>query len=420
MRSNYGANPIHRPVCRAHNAPLRELSLLLNTHLTRLHEQYRQQYPERVYLVRDSLEAVSRLLSIKRPKMSHGEKIWFIMLDVKQLYPSMRWDKIEEKVRTIAELVQYEEAQIRELLVSMERCILESNYMLVETREGWSLIQQKEGSITGSHHAVAEANLYMQHSEHLLHEKVPQRLLDYLRYVDDDFAILVGTRQHAEEFVTVMREGHGEELELTAEISDKKGIFLDIEVTVSKDPSRFLETAPYRKPLKRKEVNLHWDSTLPRSVFFAVYRSQIIRFLRLTSTKAVFQRWKTRFTEGLKRQGWGARQVNKMAAKSPTWQQREQYMNRREKAAQESPSRREKVNQENPRRFVPVTFSKDPQLRELSTKFFDLCRRHGPTSPEVCRANAAQTRLKTLLKQRYAVCERGGVALRVEGNNCKI
>ena len=124
--------------------------------------------------------------------MTQEQRVSFVMLDIKQLYPCMRCCKILAKIRRVAGLVGYKEQRARALIVEIERCILGNTFMLVETATGWSLIHQQEGSISGSNHAVTEANIYMQDYEHKLYEKLPSALLDYLWFVDDDFAVMTG------------------------------------------------------------------------------------------------------------------------------------------------------------------------------------------------------------------------------------
>ena len=117
----------------------------------------------------------------------------------------------------------------------------------------------------------------------------------------------------------MVRENHGEELEFSAEVSRTSTVFLDVAVYVSRDPSRFLEARPYGTASLRwkKPVNLHCDSALPRSVFTVVSKSQIVRYLGLSSTKKIFLAWKDCFTQELKEHGWGRHGVDRMAAKAP-------------------------------------------------------------------------------------------------------
>jgi hypothetical protein len=381
-----------RPIMRGFNAPCTSLFQVLNVKLGEIWCAYKLRFPDRVIAVRDSLEVIQRLSLLRKQlgsfqSESSCRKYWLITLDIKALYPSMRWEVILQALRCIARLAGLDSTSIL-LICEIEKYILQNNYMLVNSGEDFRIIRQLSGSITGSNHAVKEADIYLGFYEHLNHFPHTSILTRY-RYVDDILAIVYGTEVQMREAVAWLMSVYGPELSLTHSFSETSQPFLDISVHLDRslDSQSLIKTEPLRKPLKDRLL-LHWKSNHPRSVFKGVIIGETIRRLRLSSSRSVFRESLSLFHRMLFRSGWDRRFV--LTTKCPSWKDRTQYLSRK------IPEPRDKVKVV----YLPLTFSDHYALEQNTRKLSVLLSTFTPEQFKVSVACKVTRRLSALFVSR--------------------
>ena len=136
----------------------------------------------------------------------------------------------------------------------------------------------------GTKMAPNYANLFMGELEKKLINTFPTKPTLWLRYIDDIFCIYPGPPHEAGDFLQFLNQAHPT-IKFTADISQTKINFLDVEVTV--DPHGDLQTSLYRKPTDTY-CYLHYRSFHPTHQKKAIPYSQFIRVRRICSDKRLF------------------------------------------------------------------------------------------------------------------------------------
>lgn len=275
-------------------------------------------------------------------------------------------------------------------LCLVQQFILHNNIVKVEINGSWKILKQQSGSITGSNHAVHEANIYLSFSEHLS-PFLPDFVELDVRFVDDRLLITVSTESEARGVIERVRKTYGDEISLTATLSKDFANYLDIHLTRSKSFNKLVDFCPYFKPQK-KRISLDWESAHPRSMYTGVIKGESVRLLRLSSQRVSFENARQRFLNMLVKQGWDRKFV--FCQNTVSWEERAVYLTR--KRDREIPEGKEK---ENKRVFFPLTFSPDPALVKKRKELQDIIRGNCPEKTVIRFADRISNRLSTVLKR---------------------
>ena len=139
---------------------------------------------------------------------------------------------------------------------------------------------QVDGVMMGSPLGALFANIFMCELENTLVPRMGDRLLHWMRYVDDTFAFVKPNQE--QEIQQVLNSFH-ENIQFTYENEQSDRIaFLD--VSVSRGTDGKLETNVYRKPTNT-DVYMNWDSYAPSTWKIATLKSLIKRAFMISSTQ---------------------------------------------------------------------------------------------------------------------------------------
>ena len=138
---------------------------------------------------------------------------------------------------------------------------------------------QTHGTAMGSPMAPSYANLFMGELEQHMLQNAPGGLipLEWIRFIDDIFAIWPHGTDRLVEFLTYINTSHPT-IKFEYEYSHKSVHFLDTRICINE--SNLLESDLYIKPTDRTLL-LHHDSFHPNSCKTSIIHSQALRYRRL-------------------------------------------------------------------------------------------------------------------------------------------
>lgn len=130
------------------------------------------------------------------------------------------------------------------------------------------------------------------------------KVLKWLRFRDDVFALFVGSKREAELFLNRANTIH-RTLKFKYEISGEKGVFLDTIIFKGKrfSTEQILDFKPYIKPSEAFQY-LHRTSSHPKSVFIGLIKGELIRFVRTSTNYEDFMAREDLFKEKLLLRGF--------------------------------------------------------------------------------------------------------------------
>ena len=237
----------------------------------------------------------------------------FLTYDVEKCYPNIDLtDAIDTLHRNIPIM-----RRDRSFWTKILQLIMYNNYV---TSNG-QIYRQMNGTATGTQVAPPFANLY-------LHYKFKTILQDHSvimheRFIDDGF-LLVSTKEDAIRIIKKLNDATN--LDLTYEISERKAIFLDLEVYKGE---RFelegrLDLRVYFKPTNRL-LYLPMVSNHPMSMKLGIVIGEAIRALRNSTSKAEWLKALQFIFKGLMARGYPGAMI-KRAWKRIRWEDREYYV----------------------------------------------------------------------------------------------
>ena len=135
--------------------------------------------------------------------------------------------------------------------------------------------------------APAYANMFMgQFEKQHTYPYIKNKLILYLRYIDDIFMIWTGTKQELLIFLEKLNSKH-KTIKFEREISHSNISFLD--TLIHKDKNNTLQTTLYRKPTDQQSY-LHAHSDHPKSLKISIPYSQALRMKTICSTRTEYKR----------------------------------------------------------------------------------------------------------------------------------
>lgn len=172
---------------------------------------------------------------------------------------------------------------VREFFEEFLLFVLNNSYIGFQNR----IWKQISGTAMGTAMAPAYANLFVGAFERELNIPKADNVVFYGRYIDDVIAIIKGPRSNVDQFAEELNNMH-ESLVFDIESSSVGLPFLDAFVSLVSDRSslgqREISTRLYQKPLNSYQY-IPWSSFHPVDVKLAFVKGELIRYIRLSSSK---------------------------------------------------------------------------------------------------------------------------------------
>lgn len=204
----------------------------------------------------------------------------FLTYDVERCYPSIDIkDACRVLVRELPQVFMVNNGFWCRVL----QFIMENNFVC----DGHGVHRQLIGTATGTPVAPAFANLYLFYKFRRIFKDFVSSVIINRRYIDDGLVIL-RNQEAAEQLM--QRLNTCSNLRMTWDISDKKAVYLDLEIYKGR---RFffhniVDIRVYTKPIS-KFLYLHGKSNHPTHTFTGVVKGEMIRYLRNTSDERTWK-----------------------------------------------------------------------------------------------------------------------------------
>lgn len=206
----------------------------------------------------------------------------FLTYDVERCYPSI---DVKEAIRLLVSRLPQIFMVDNGFWCRVLQFIMYKNFVT----DGKEIFKQEMGTATGTAVAPAFANLYLFHKFRRIFLGFASSVILNRRYIDDGFVIL---RNRNAAHMLMERLNNCSNLNLTWEISDRKAVYLDLEIY--KGQRFFLKNVVdlriFTKPIS-KFLYLHGKSFHPVHTFTGIVKGEMIRYLRNTSDEKT---WKTK------------------------------------------------------------------------------------------------------------------------------
>ncbi|KDE08473.1 hypothetical protein MVLG_01255 [Microbotryum lychnidis-dioicae p1A1 Lamole] len=199
---------------------------------------------------------------------------------------------------------------VREFLQESLLFVLNNSFIGFQNRV-W---HQTSGTAMGTAMAPAYANLFVGAFERELDIPNADNIVFYGRYIDDVIAIIKGPRDNVDKFAQSLNDIHPN-LVFDFEISNTGLPFLDAFVSLNPDPSssgrkKRISTKLYQKPLNTYQY-IPWSSFHPVDVKLAFVKGELIRYIRLNSSKEEYLKTMLLFYGRLRARGYPPRWLKK-------------------------------------------------------------------------------------------------------------
>ena len=143
------------------------------------------------------------------------------------------------------------------------------------------------GCAMGTICAPAYANIFMaQFEKQHIYLYIKNKSILYLRYIDDIFLILTGTKQELLIFLEKLNSKH-KTIRFEHNVSNSNISFLD--TLIYNDKSNTLQTTLYRKPTDQQSY-LHVHSDHPKSLKRSIHYSHALRIKTICSTLTEYKK----------------------------------------------------------------------------------------------------------------------------------
>ena len=229
-----------RLICSSIGHPTCNINKFIDSHI-------KDYVPKPSSYVRDTQHFISRLKSLSKLR----EGVLLVTLDVSSLYTNI---PNREGILAVAAHLRQDRTKdpiIPFLLKLLELVLHRMNF---EFNENHYL--QVGGTAMGTAVAPNYANLFMDRFETKALSNWPNKLLLWLRFIDDIFMIWTHGRDELDKFINYLNNIHPK-IKFTSDISDTHVNFLD--TTVRIDSDRLIYTTLYEKPTDT-HLYLHYES----------------------------------------------------------------------------------------------------------------------------------------------------------------
>ncbi|SGY55401.1 BQ5605_C006g04016 [Microbotryum silenes-dioicae] len=196
-----------------------------------------------------------------------------------------------------------------DLIYELVSFVLNNSYLGFQGK----LFHQVSGTAMGTALAPTYANLFVGALEREARLLETPNLIFYGRYIDDVIAIVKGPRSNVDICISALAQLHPS-LVFDAEVSSNGLPFLDAFISKNPDPknsSRWsLSTRVYQKDFNSYQY-IPWSSEHPESVKSAFVKGELIRYIRLSSSRDEYITQMTRFYLRLRARGYPTRWLRK-------------------------------------------------------------------------------------------------------------
>ena len=166
---------------------------------------------------------------------------------------------------------------------------------------------QINGASMGTKCAPTYASIFMGLFEetHIL-PCIRDKILLYVRYIDDIFFLWKGTKAELKEFLNLVNDLHPS-IKFDFTYSKTRSIFLDCDISIQ---DRKLSTTVYSKPTDRKAY-VHSRSYHPQSTKDAIAYGQALRLRRICTKEEDFRKAASKLTTDLVNRGYNKSKITK-------------------------------------------------------------------------------------------------------------
>ncbi|MCP3664598.1 MAG: hypothetical protein GY696_19260 [Gammaproteobacteria bacterium] len=208
----------------------------------------------------------------------------FVTMDVCSLYPNIPTDEGIEAVKNFLQKNSEHRGQKLHFLLQLLKFVLTCNNITHLDKH----YLQVRGTAMGTRVAPTYANIYMHDLEQKVLSSSPYKPFAYKRYLDDIFMVWTHGEEALKEFVDFFNHYQAAgTIKLTYEYSHTSFTYLDVAGHIL--PSGTILTEVFKKSVARNSY-LHYTSEHPKHLLNSIPYSQALRFKRICSNDASFER----------------------------------------------------------------------------------------------------------------------------------
>ncbi|XP_041424947.1 uncharacterized protein LOC121395456 isoform X1 [Xenopus laevis] len=299
-----------------------------------------------------------------------------ITLDVESLYTSISHQLGLEALKYF--LYSYlGESDETSFLIKMMGFILHFNYFTFQGK----FYLQTQGTAMGTSCAPSYANLFLGHWEETvvnsqMFKNYHNKILRWIRYIDDILILWSGTEQEALEFIDKLNINKLN-IKLTVNISKQMVSFLDLSIMITEEGK--LTTDNYRKETATNSL-LSFSSHHPYSVKKSLPIGEFLRLKRNCSSHVLFKEQAVLLKNRLKQRGYSGKLI-KRAYHRALGTEREQLLHPKTRS-----------QQDNTVRFITTYNSNSKKINQIINKHWSVLKE--------------DTVLDTVLQDTVSVCYR--------------
>jgi hypothetical protein len=225
-----------------------------------------------------------------------------VTADVTSLYTEIPTDDGIATVARYLDRVRFATPAHRQLIVSVLALVLKNNYFTYcDGHNNLYYFHQKKGTAMGTPCAVVYANIYMYDLEYPILKEHRLTVLFYRRFLDDILIVTTGDNSALLSAFSSARPT----IKLEVTQSPRTVNFLDVQIY--KGPI-FATTDHLDTTIHQKALNLYlyipYSSAHPLHVKKAFIRTELQRYIRLISSRAVYLEQRDRFYYRLRARGY--------------------------------------------------------------------------------------------------------------------
>jgi hypothetical protein len=291
LHKTYIGLPPSRPITGAIKWITTSASILIDIQLQRILE-----FLPNSAIIINSSQLIEHIEKFNYNISSDSPHYFLFTIDVVSLYPTIELKQLYKLL-----------AEENPILADITKFICENNYVTYCDL----VYKQMKGLATGTNSAVSLANFYL---AKLLDNKLTNNtnIKFFKRYIDDIFGIWLGTELEFKEFISITQT---DSIQLTYDISNKKVIFLDLEISINK--SNTINYTTYQKPTARFQY-ISFFSNHPKHTKTGMIKGELLRYKRNSSNRILFQETKKLFFQRLLKMGYPPQLLNQQFEKV-TW-----------------------------------------------------------------------------------------------------
>lgn len=262
-------------------------------------------------ILRDSLDLINTLehdMELKYKLSQAKENIWLISADVEALYPNINTNRGIMRLTRMLQEKGHATPDRRAFIGKALNLVLKQNFVQFQNR----VFKQVNGTAMGTPLGPQYANLFMLSlEEETVSKWMTEGLALYKRFIDDIFAIFIGTEAKALEFIQELNS-LDPDIKLTHSLSQESVNFLDITILADKRLTKEgrLSTKVYQKELNEYlYVPFHSYHTDKQKSGFI--KGECIRYIRNSSSKKDYEALVKLFKQRLLKRGYPINIIDK-------------------------------------------------------------------------------------------------------------